>query len=76
MTCHMSSFLHSLLEHTKGTEVEKMSAVVAECLRICALLSFLYVLAYAEGSDTDVNEKCQHNLTKFDPYLSHYIGKR
>ena len=74
MTCHMSSFLHSLLEHTKGTRIEM--SVVAACLRVCAFLSLLYVLVYAEGSDTDVNEKCQHNLTKFDSYLSHYIGKR
>jgi cation-dependent mannose-6-phosphate receptor len=29
-------------------------------------------LAESQG----VNEKCRHNLTKFDPYLSQYIGKR
>ena len=75
MTCHMSLILHSLLDHTKETEVEKMS-VVATCLHVCTLLSLLYVLAYAEESDADVNEKCQHNLTEFDSYLSHYIGKR
>jgi hypothetical protein len=43
---------------------------------MCAVLSLLYALACTEDSKADINEKCQHNLTKFDPYLSHYIGKR
>ena len=31
------------------------------------------IIADSEGT---VNEKCRQNLTKFDPYLAQYIGKR
>lgn len=52
-------------------EVKKM---MAGCLRVCVLLSVLYALVSADSSS--VNEKCRHNLTRYDPYLSQYIGKR
>lgn len=41
---------------------------------MCVLLSVLYALASADSSS--VNEKCRNNLTRYDPYLSQYIGKR
>lgn len=47
---------------------------MAGCLRVCVLLSVLYGLASADSSS--VNENCRRNLTRYDPYLSHYIGKR
>ena len=48
--------------------------MAAGCVRVCVFLSLCCALTCAEGGKVD--EKCRHNLTKFDPYLSQYIGKR
>lgn len=47
---------------------------MASCIRVCVLLSLLCAMACADSGG--VNEKCRRNLTRFDPYLSQYIGKR
>ena len=51
---------------------------MAGCVRVCVVLAVVCVGVASAASLTDggVNEKCRHNLTKFDPYLSQYIGKR
>ena len=50
--------------------------MIGVCLRVCALLSLFCALAHAERLTRGDSEACRHNLTKFDPYLSKYIGKR
>lgn len=51
---------------------------MASCLQVCVLLAFVCAAARAASlaESGGVNEKCRQNLTKFDPYLSQYIGKR
>ena len=53
---------------------------MAHSVLVCALLVLACAGAARAASLAEsgggVNEKCRHNLTKFDPYLSQYIGKR
>ena len=51
---------------------------MAGCVRVCGLLLVLMCGAARAASlaESGVNEKCRHNLTKFDPYLAQYVGKR
>ena len=48
----------------------------ALCGLLCLVMACGAARAASLAESGGVNEKCRHNLTKFDPYLSQYIGKR